>query len=48
VNQVARFADGVVVGSALVNCIQENLGDTGRITTRLQAVASGLAAGTAR
>ena len=27
VNQVARSADGVVVGSALVNCIKENLGD---------------------
>ena len=48
VNRVARFADGVVVGSALVNCIKENPGDIARITTRLQAVASDLAAGTAR
>jgi tryptophan synthase alpha chain len=48
VSQVARCADGVVVGSALVNCVQENLGDPGRITARLQAVAADLAAGTAR
>jgi tryptophan synthase alpha chain len=48
VNQVARSADGVVVGSALVRCIQENLGDTGRIVARLRAVATDLAAGTAR
>jgi tryptophan synthase alpha chain len=48
VKQVARFADGVVVGSALVNCIQENLGDTGRIVARLRAVVTELVAGTAR
>jgi tryptophan synthase alpha chain len=48
VNQVARSADGVVVGSALVNCIQENLGDTGRIVARLRAVTADLAAGTVR
>jgi tryptophan synthase alpha chain len=48
VSQVARWADGVVVGSALVNCIKENLGDTGRIVARLRAVAADLAAGTAR
>ena len=36
------------VGSALVNCIKENLGDTGRIVARLRAVAADLAAGTAR
>jgi tryptophan synthase alpha chain len=48
VAQVARCADGVVVGSALVNCIQENLGDVGRITARLRAVVTDLAAGTAR
>ena len=28
VSEVARSADGVVVGSALVNCIKENLGDS--------------------
>ena len=48
VNRVAHSADGVVVGSALVNCIKENLGDAGRITARLQAVASDLAAGSVR
>jgi tryptophan synthase alpha chain len=48
INQVARWADGVVVGSALVNCIQENLGDTGRIVARLSAVTADLAAGAAR
>ena len=48
VSQVAHWADGVVVGSALVNCIKENLGDTGRIVARLRAVAADLAAGTAR
>ncbi|HZL45977.1 MAG TPA: tryptophan synthase subunit alpha [Opitutaceae bacterium] len=48
VSDVARSADGVVVGSALVNCIQENLGHPDRITARLGAVASDLAAGTFR
>jgi tryptophan synthase alpha chain len=48
VSQVARSADGVVVGSALVNCIQENLGHPARMAARLGAVASDLAAGTAR
>jgi len=48
VSQVARSADGVVVGSALVNCIRENLGNRDRITARLGAVASDLAAGTFR
>ncbi len=48
VAQVARSADGVVVGSALVNCIKENLGNPGRITARLAAVAGDLAAGTLR
>jgi len=48
VRAVARCADGVVVGSALVNCIQENLGDAARIVARLGAVAADLAAGTAR
>ena len=48
ISQIARWADGVVVGSALVHCIQENLGDTRRIETRLRAVVADLAAGTAR
>jgi tryptophan synthase alpha chain len=48
VRQVAQSADGVVVGSALVNCIKENIGNAARITARLGAVASDLSAGTAR
>jgi tryptophan synthase alpha chain len=48
VRQVARSADGVVVGSALVNCIKENLGNSAAITARIGAVARDLAAGTAR
>jgi tryptophan synthase alpha chain len=48
VHQVARSADGVVVGSALVNCIKENLGDIGRMTSRLETVARDLSAGAAR
>ena len=48
VSQVARTADGVVVGSALVNCIQENLGDPDRIVARLRAVTTDLVAGTVR
>jgi tryptophan synthase alpha chain len=45
---VAAVADGVVVGSALVNCIRENLGSPTRITARLAAVSADLMAGTRR
>ena len=48
VAEVAAHADGVVVGSALVNCIRDHLGAPGKITARLAAVASELAAGTRR
>lgn len=48
VAQVAAQADGVVVGSALVNCIRDHLGAPDRIAARLAAVASELAAGTRR
>jgi tryptophan synthase alpha chain len=48
VREVARSADGVVVGSALVNGIKENLGDAARIVARLRALVTDLAAGTAR
>lgn len=48
VAQVAAAADGVVVGSALVNCIRENLGSREKIVARLGAVARDLVAGTAR
>lgn len=48
VAQVAAQADGVVVGSALVNIIRENLQDRGRIAPALAARAAGLSAGTGR
>lgn len=48
VAQVAAHADGVVVGSALVNCIRDHLGAPDRMATRLGAVAADLAAGTKR
>ena len=48
VAQVAAHADGVVVGSALVNCIRENLGDRAKMTARLGAVTADLAEGTHR
>lgn len=37
VRTVAQAADGVVVGSAIVNCIAENLGDRAAITSALSA-----------
>jgi tryptophan synthase alpha chain len=48
VSQVAAVADGVVVGSALVNCIRDNLGAPEKMAARLGAVATELTAGTAR
>ncbi len=45
VKEVARSADGVVVGSALVNIIKENLGTRAGLPARLQTVAAGLVAG---
>ena len=48
VAQVAAMADGVVVGSVLVNCIRENLGAPEKMADRLAAVASDLTAGTQR
>lgn len=48
VTQVAAQADGVVVGSALVNCIRDHLGAPDKIVARLAAVVSELAAGTRR
>ncbi|HVU24571.1 MAG TPA: tryptophan synthase subunit alpha [Opitutus sp.] len=48
VAQVAATADGVVVGSALVNCIRDHLGAPARITARLSAVAGDLVAGVQR
>jgi tryptophan synthase alpha chain len=45
---VAAHADGVVVGSALVNVIRDHLADRAAIAPRLAAVAADLAAGTAK
>jgi len=47
VKAAARAADGVVVGSALVNCIKANLGNTTAMTACLRATATDLVAGTA-
>ena len=46
VRQVAAHADGVVVGSALVNVIKAGLADRLAIAPRLRAVAQDLVAGT--
>lgn len=48
VAQVAVHADGVVVGSALVNCIRENLKERAKIVPAIAAKAADLAAGTPR
>ncbi|HWA08850.1 MAG TPA: tryptophan synthase subunit alpha [Opitutaceae bacterium] len=48
VAQVAAEADGVVVGSALVNVIRDHLKEPARIPPALAARAADLAAGTAR
>lgn len=46
VRSICELADGVVVGSAIVNTIKENLGDTGAITSAMGALVSDLVAGT--
>jgi tryptophan synthase alpha chain len=48
VAQVAAQADGVVVGSALVNCIRDHLGRREQIVSALAAKAADLAAGVVR
>jgi len=48
VAQIAAMADGVVVGSVLVNCIRENLGAPAKIAEHLAKVATDLSAGTQR
>jgi len=48
VRSVAAHADGVVVGSALVNCIRDNLGDARAIVERLGAVTADLVEGLKR
>ena len=48
VAQAAIHADGVIVGSVLVNCIRDNLGAPEKMTARLAAVTADLAEGTRR
>jgi tryptophan synthase alpha chain len=48
VAQVAAHADGVVVGSALVNVIRDGLGDRSRVGKELSLKVADLVAGTAR
>jgi tryptophan synthase alpha chain len=48
VGEVARHADGVVVGSALVNVIKAGLADRKATPARLGMVAADLVAGTRR
>jgi tryptophan synthase alpha chain len=48
VNQIAAQADGVVVGSVLVNCIRDHLADRSRIAPALAARAADLVAGVKR
>ncbi len=45
VRRVGELADGVVVGSALVNCIKDNLGDRDAILKALRAKMGDLRAG---
>jgi len=47
VKQVARVADGVVVGSALVNVIKDNLDNRAGLPARLRITAADLVAGAA-
>jgi len=48
VAQVAAYADGVVIGSALVNCIKDNLTQRDRIAPALAAKAADFALGVRR
>jgi tryptophan synthase alpha chain len=48
VTEVARHADGVVVGSALVNVIRDNLGDRAAIAPAMAAKSADLTAGKMR
>ncbi len=43
---ISALADGVVVGSAIVNTIKENIGDSAAITSRMGALVRDLVAGT--
>ena len=48
VAEVAAWADGVVVGSALVNCIRDNLADQAKIISAIGTTAADLVAGVKR
>jgi tryptophan synthase alpha chain len=48
VAEVAAHADGVVVGSALVNCVRDHLADRARIAPAIAARAADLSAGVQR
>ena len=48
VAEVAAHADGVVVGSALVNCIRDHLGDRANLAAAIGARAADLSAGVKR
>lgn len=48
VAEVAAYADGVVVGSALVNVIRDNLGERSKISALMAAKAADLTAGVTR
>ena len=43
--QIAQIADGVIVGSAIVNVIEEHINDEARLLTAVKQFASDLAAG---
>ena len=45
VHQVARVADGVVVGSALVNCIPQNLDNPERMLASIREKSKALVGG---
>jgi len=48
VTQIAAYADGVVIGSALVNCIRDNLAHRDRIAPALAAKAADFSLGVRR
>ncbi len=48
VKEIAAYADGVVVGSALVNCIRDNIMERAKIAPALKMRASDLVAGLGR
>lgn len=48
VHQIATLCDGVIVGSALVNCVKDNLGDREKIIGELRKKLGELVGGVAR